>query len=89
MILFLNPLLTGFTLSTLWSWFVAPTFHIAGLSIPNALGVVLVVGLMTGPHEDKKVDELIEDDKYFQALLNVLFRQLYVLLLGIIFHYFI
>lgn len=35
-------LLQAFVLSELWRWFVASTFHLPDLSLPNAVGVLLI-----------------------------------------------
>ena len=36
----------GFALSVLWGWFVAPLFGLPLLSIPSAIGICIVVGLI-------------------------------------------
>ncbi len=37
----------GLTLSVLWIWFIVPTFKVPVLSIPVAIGIALIVGLLT------------------------------------------
>ena len=86
--LFLGPFLTGLTLSTLWGWFVVPTLHAPQLSIPVALGIALIMSMVTGPHEDRKLDEMIEQDKHVAAFTTVLLRPLFCLLIGAIYHAF-
>ena len=38
---------SGLVLSLLWAWFFVPSFGLPPLSIPNAIGVALVVTYMT------------------------------------------
>ena len=47
--------LSGWALSLLWSWFIVTAFALPALSIPQALGLSLVVGYMTM--------QIREDDK--------------------------
>lgn len=47
----------GFALSTIWGWFAVPIFHLSPLSIPQALGVSLLVGLFTYHHVPSKDGE--------------------------------
>lgn len=37
----------GFLLSILWKWFIVPVFHILPLSVPQAIGLLLTVTLIT------------------------------------------
>lgn len=37
----------GIVLSVLWGWFMAPAFQLPPLSIPYAIGLALLVGLLT------------------------------------------
>lgn len=39
--------LEGFVLSRLWAWFAAPTFGLPVLSVVQAAGLALVIGLAT------------------------------------------
>lgn len=43
----LGAILRGWVLSIMWNWFVVSTFGLPALSIAAAIGVSLVVGLMT------------------------------------------
>ena len=43
----LSGILRGFVLKSLWSWFIVPQFHIAPLTVPVALGISVIVGLLT------------------------------------------
>lgn len=37
----------GWVLMLLWAWFVSPTFGVPALRIPTALGVAVLVGMLT------------------------------------------
>jgi hypothetical protein len=37
----------AFVLKMLWGWFVAPIFHLPTLTIPVAIGISLIVGILT------------------------------------------
>lgn len=43
----LTVVLNGFVLCKLWLWFVVPQFHLAPLTIPVALGISVLVGMLT------------------------------------------
>lgn len=43
-----NAVLRGFVLSILWGWFLVPVFSLPAISIPQALGIALVIGMLTG-----------------------------------------
>ncbi|HEY3544739.1 MAG TPA: hypothetical protein VGK17_01450 [Propionicimonas sp.] len=51
-------LLRGFTISTLWGWYVVPTFGAPSLSVVAAIGISLLVGLLTAkaPPKDERGD---------------------------------
>jgi hypothetical protein len=42
----LGPIIKGWVLSILWSWFIVGTFGLPALSIPAAIGLSLVVGFI-------------------------------------------
>lgn len=44
----------GEALVRLWAWFIAPTFDLHALSLGQALGVALTVGMFTGTTGDGK-----------------------------------
>lgn len=52
----------GYVLTILWKWFISPIFGLPALSIPVALGVVLVAQMLTYNYvkgEEKEQVELI------------------------------
>lgn len=44
----------GFMISVLWAWFMVPTFSLPVLSIPQAIGLSLVVGAFHSSHGPSK-----------------------------------
>lgn len=52
-------LLRGYVLSVLWRWFMVPTLGLPVLSVPQAIGIALVVGMLTHQnyHYPEKEDE--------------------------------
>lgn len=49
-----SSILNGWALSKLWEWFIEPTFGLAALSIPAAIGLGYVVSYLT--HQSKEGD---------------------------------
>ena len=54
----LMAVLRGWVLSILWGWFMVPVFGLPVLNIPFAIGLALVVRLLTSSSSSK------DDDKY-------------------------
>lgn len=49
--------MNGYALSVLWAWFIVPTFGLPSLSVPTAIGILLVSALLakkTNPSRKKK-----------------------------------
>jgi len=46
-IMVVSCLLRGWVLSILWRWFMVPTLGLPALSVPQAIGIALVVGMLT------------------------------------------
>lgn len=55
--LVIGPIWHGYALSIVWGWFVAPTFGIARLSIPAAIGLSAIVGFLAKSDTDDKPTE--------------------------------
>lgn len=58
----------GYVLTVLWRWFVVPTFHAPALSIPAAIGIALIVVMLT--HRTRKPED---DPEYGLVLLYGIF----------------
>ena len=50
--------LEGWALTVLWGWFIVPTFGLPSLRIPYAIGLSLVVGMLT--HRVRKPEDTPE-----------------------------
>lgn len=57
---------SGFVLSILWGWFAVPAFGLPALTIPLAMGIMLVVSYMT-----KQADFNNQDREDYQKRMNV------------------
>jgi len=51
-----NTIINGYVLSVLWGWFIKPLFNAPGLSIPAAIGLIMIVELF------KSVTNYANDD---------------------------
>lgn len=47
----------GYVLSILWAWFVVPLFGLPQLSIPLAIGISLIVGMLTNHRTGREVEK--------------------------------
>ncbi|MGC3984817.1 MAG: hypothetical protein QM777_08865 [Pseudorhodoferax sp.] len=55
---------SGLAVSVLWGWFVVPLFGLPALSIAQAYGIALLVGLLT--HQESKADK--DEDGFAMVL---------------------
>ena len=51
----------GFALMVMWAWFVVPTFHVAPLRIPYAIGLAYIVQFLT--HQTTSEENEPETDR--------------------------
>lgn len=61
-IIFLLAIFSGFTISTLWGWFVAP-LGVKAISYANAYGLAILVNVFTGvrlSNEDSTKDMVVK-----------------------------
>lgn len=56
-VVILSYFINGFVLSKLWEWFIVTQFGIASLSVPAAIGLTIVVGLLTHQPQPAKKNE--------------------------------
>ncbi len=54
------PLVGGLVLSIIWGWFMVPIFGLSALTIPQAIGLRLVAGVISGGHYVSK-EEMAEN----------------------------
>lgn len=78
--LVLGVVFSGYALSVLWSWFASPIFGLAELSVPEAIGVALIVSFLAReqPEENK-------ESKQFSEILGRIFATSIMRPLGAIF----
>lgn len=75
---------SGFTLSTLWGWFVAPLFGLPILSVAYAFGLALVVRSANGVKKDGKKSEKTMTQQMVEQILFAPFISGVLLLAGYI-----
>jgi energy-converting hydrogenase Eha subunit A len=74
-------LLNGLVIAVLWSWFVVSNFHLPPLTVAEAIGVWLLVSLVTPtPHDDRPV---------LAQLLEGIARSLTLFALGWVVHFWV
>lgn len=64
-LLTLSAILKGYVLSVLWGWFAVPLFGLPPIGIPAAIGVALIVGMLSHEHQrqpksEGKYDAVVE-----------------------------
>src|SRR4051812_10507247 len=64
-----GTLMNGWALSQLWSWFIVKTFELPALTIPEAIGICLVVRFMTSQFDGKNC----KNDEYLLSLIKSAF----------------
>ena len=57
-------LLNGVALMLLWEWFMVPTFGLPAISMMQAIGIGIIVSIMTMQHIPRNEDEKIEMFKF-------------------------
>lgn len=84
-----GTILRGWVLSVLWGWFVVPFFGLTMLSIPLALGISLLVGILTKEDTDCVKPERSTEEAWAYSISSILLGPLLVLLFGFIIHLFL
>ena len=73
-------ILQGWVMSVLWRWFIAPTFGLREISIPAAIGISLLMGVVRPPHTPRNMTW----DSLGRGISNSVYFPLALLLLGLI-----
>ena len=65
-------ILRGWALSTLWGWFVAPVFALPTLGMAQAIGITMIVALMTPikANEKERNDKPASKKTFLKSLLT-------------------
>lgn len=58
-------LIDGFSFQVMWTWFAMPIFGAPYLSLPNAIGLSALIGLMQFPRTHPKDEDKIDAVKRF------------------------
>lgn len=75
---FASAAIRGYVLSTMWGWFIVPTFGVAEISIPVACGISLVAAMLTAdPSADGDSDSGSSGMYVIQLLVGPLFTLLF------------
>lgn len=69
-LLVLSLVLDGYVIQVLWGWFIVPVFHVAGLSIPSAIGIALVVGYLKQQQTKNATEKEVNAGKAFALSLH-------------------
>jgi hypothetical protein len=77
-----GALMNGWVLSILWGWFVLPLFGLPSLSIPKAIGLALVVGVLTKQDTQSESSNKETSNPIMALIARAVFAPLFVLLIG-------
>lgn len=69
----------GWVLQVLWGWFIVPTFSLAALTIAQALGIALIVRMLTTNQGQTDSDK---NDAVLRAAINGFLFPLITLIIG-------
>jgi len=85
----LSIILKGWVLSILWSWFIVPTLGLPILSIPIAIGISIVVGLLTHQYNDFNTTDTKMSELIGKSIGHSIIGPLLTLFVGWVVHSFI
>ncbi len=77
-----NALLSGWILSVLWGWFIIPVFHLPALTIPYAIGISIVAGLLTHQYQDRNTKNKSAEERITDVLMVSIIDPLLVLVIA-------
>ena len=75
----LGMALHGYVLSIIWAWFVVPTFGIARLSVPAAIGISILIKTITTESGSDKDENKSSAAVIWSALVSVFGAPLFAL----------
>lgn len=84
-VLALGVIVRAFVLTVLWSWFVVPTFDLRPLAIPAAMGLSLIVGMLSY-QETKTYPPDKPTSEVFGEMIGMMFAPLAALAFGAFVH---
>ena len=74
----ISVILRGYIIAKFWGWFLMPIFNVDEITIGNALGLSVFVGIFTYSQDTKRG----EDKSFWELSLGVLIGYLLFLLFG-------
>lgn len=77
----LEVFLSGYVISVLWVWFVIDTFKVAALSVPQCIGLALLVSYMAKQYQDTKTEDNAVHT-FAKSVFLVLFKAAFALSIG-------
>src|SRR5262245_30592655 len=81
-------LLNGWALTVLWGWFIRPTFHLPALNIAPAIGLSIVIWLLTRRYDANEKRERTTTEKWLEPIVYAIVSPLLSLGIGWIVHLF-
>ena len=79
----------GFVLGILWKWFVVPVFGLSALTLPQSMGIALIVGSLTRTYTgDLATKEEPQGKQLGKRILFSFLSPLLALIIGWIIHQF-
>ncbi|MDP3696508.1 MAG: hypothetical protein Q8R55_00575 [Candidatus Taylorbacteria bacterium] len=81
-IVVVSTLLRGYVLSVLWRWFMVPTLGLPALSVAQAIGIALVVGMLTHQSQHYPEDKDEKTSKKVVRITEPFLTPFAVLLIG-------
>ena len=87
----LASIINGYVLRILWGWFIIPVFHLPNLSLAQAIGFSMVIGLLTHRSSYTSTNEKSKEEKrkeFVQYLYTLIVYPLVTLGIGWIVHQF-
>lgn len=83
-LMLLSQVLKGFAFVVLWGWFVSGWFSIKPITIPESLGITLIISFLTG-----QLSAYTKDERSFVAeMVYAFIVPLVALVFGLIYHMF-
>jgi hypothetical protein len=78
-----SALTEGFVLTKLWEWFIVPIpmFHAASLSLISAMGICLIIGMLTHQTEKTK-DDRETSEKVIAMVMSIIVKPFIFLFFG-------
>lgn len=83
-----TAILNGWVLMIMWGWFIVPLFELPALRVVEAIGVSMVISMLTVKHEYKEDKHKTTEDRV-SLVVAMLSYPVIVVLIGWIVHQFV